>query len=55
MTQKTILETVQFSPTLVDAIVKHTRHPTNLILSTLLQLEILGLISSQNGFYTRIK
>jgi len=55
MTQKTILESVQFSPTLIDAIVKHTRHPTDLILSTLLQLEILGLISAQNGFYTRIK
>ncbi len=54
-TQNSILEAVQFSPTLLDTISENTRHSTDLILSTLLQLEILGLISSENGFYTRIK
>lgn len=55
ISQKNILETVQFNPTVIDTIVDHTKHPTHLILSTLLQLEILGFISSENGFYTRLK
>ncbi len=55
ISQKNILDAVQFNPTAIDNIVEHTQHPTHLILSTLLQLEILGFISSENGFYTRLK